>query len=209
MENTETKVCSKCGLEKPLSDFYFNKNRKKYENTCKSCRRCEEKTKKELFRNSINNDDTRVCISCNKSLPLKKYKTLGSKKCLLCSCNKNNLRTRQYEWKLNNPEKILLSQARERATKDGLAFDLTIDDIFIPDVCPVFGVTLGRGNKTASPNSPSLDKIIPEKGYVKGNVRVISYRANTIKSNGTADEHLKIAKYIEKNLAIDNDSRNI
>lgn len=46
---------------------------------------------------------------------------------------------------------------------------------------------------------PSLDKIIPEKGYTKGNVAVICYRCNVIKSFGTAEEHRRIAEFIEEN----------
>jgi len=47
MENTETKVCSKCGLEKPLSDFYFSKSKSKYENPCKKCIKTHQLEKRE------------------------------------------------------------------------------------------------------------------------------------------------------------------
>jgi hypothetical protein len=45
--------------------------------------------------------------------------------------------------------------------------------------------------------SPSLDKINPELGYVPGNVAIISYRANRIKNNGTAEEHRLIADWMD------------
>ena len=38
-ENKETKICNKCGIEKPLSEFEFRSDTKKYRNTCKECRK--------------------------------------------------------------------------------------------------------------------------------------------------------------------------
>lgn len=37
-------------------------------------------------------------------------------------------------------------------------------------------------------DSPSIDKVIPELGYVRGNVWVISNKANRIKNNATLEE---------------------
>lgn len=78
-----------------------------------------------------------------------------------------------------------------------LPFDITFKDILIPEICPVLGIELIAGGGAGSDNTPSLDRIIPEKGYVKGNVRIISMRANRIKDNGTAEEHRRIADYID------------
>lgn len=70
-------------------------------------------------------------------------------------------------------------------------------------LCPVLGIALRldlpEGFTTHVPNSPSLDRVRPDLGYVPGNVRVISNRANLIKNDGTADEHRRIAAYIEEN----------
>ena len=49
-----------------------------------------------------------------------------------------------------------------------------------------------------SDNSPTLDKFIPSKGYVKGNVQIISWRANSLKSDGSPDEWIKIAKWCQQ-----------
>jgi hypothetical protein len=87
--------------------------------------------------------------------------------------------------------------ARRRAKKQNVPFDITIDDIIIPNYCPVLGIPLFQGSKDEMYNSPSLDKIIPELGYVKCNIAVISHRANTIKNNGTAEEHRKIAQWLD------------
>ena len=94
--------------------------------------------------------------------------------------------------------KYILYSARARAKKEGIAFNLTPEDIFVPEYCPVLGIKLEVGSGQASGNSPSLDKIIPSLGYVKGNVMVISNRANSIKRDATLDEAEKIYLYIKR-----------
>ena len=84
--------------------------------------------------------------------------------------------------------------------KEGLPFDIDLEDIVIPEVCPVLGIPieidLGRGRRKG--DSPSLDKFVPEKGYTKGNIAVISWRANWLKNNGTTEEWLKIAAWCQQ-----------
>lgn len=97
----------------------------------------------------------------------------------------------------------MLYAAHNRARKNGLEFDLTIDDIEIPDLCPVLGFPLAelsekRVNSSPRYNAPSLDRIDPGIGYVRGNIVVMSYRANNIKKDGTAEEHLKVAEFMER-----------
>lgn len=81
-----------------------------------------------------------------------------------------------------------LRHTRSRALKAGIAFNLTKEDFVIPDVCPVLGIPIRRGDYGAAYTSPSIDRIVPELGYTKGNVRIISYRANWLKNNATPKE---------------------
>lgn len=93
------------------------------------------------------------------------------------------------------------SHTKSRANLTGIPFNLELSDIVIPERCPVLGIELqasSRGKHGASPNSPSLDRIVPKLGYVKGNVRIISFRANAIKYNATAAELRLVADYAEK-----------
>jgi len=93
--------------------------------------------------------------------------------------------------------------ARGRANKKGVPFDITLEYLraITPDTCPIFHIVFewgpsGLGFGKFKPNSPQLDRIIPELGYVFGNVAFISHRANRIKDNGTMEEHYAIADWI-------------
>jgi len=81
-----------------------------------------------------------------------------------------------------------------------LAFDLDLDYLMaLPsETCPVLSLPLSwcAGSKIRAEDSPSLDKIDPALGYVKGNVAWVSWRANRIKNDGTALEHELIARWI-------------
>lgn len=97
---------------------------------------------------------------------------------------------------------LLLSAARNRAKTRGLPFTLTAADIMVPDVCPVFGTPLKRNLKGSghTADSPSLDRLVPELGYVPGNVRIISLRANRIKNDASPQELRQVADWFETEL---------
>jgi hypothetical protein len=90
---------------------------------------------------------------------------------------------------------VLLNNIRTKCRCNNIPFNLTLDDIVIPETCPVLGIPLQRGEGYRSDNSPSLDRINPTGGYVKGNVLIVSMRVNTMKNNGTWQELLKIAEF--------------
>jgi len=88
-------------------------------------------------------------------------------------------------------------QAAKRARLAGIPFSITLDDVVIPDRCPVLGLPLVRSRKHLSDTSPSLDRIIPSLGYVPGNVLVVSYRVNRMKQNATPEEILQIGRFYQ------------
>lgn len=104
----------------------------------------------------------------------------------------------QAKYYLDNPERYLLLFARTRAKQAGLPFSIDISDVIIPPTCPALGIPLVKGTREDSDASPSLDRVRDELGYVKGNVAVISKRANRIKNNSTADELDLLAAYFRK-----------
>ena len=94
----------------------------------------------------------------------------------------------------------LVHQAKNRAKQKGVPFDITADDVEMVTVCPYLGIELKQNlnEKGPSHNSPTIDRIIPEKGYVKGNVQLISHKANAMKHNATPEELIRFAEHIMK-----------
>jgi hypothetical protein len=99
-----------------------------------------------------------------------------------------------------DPRRRLLNRARARAKKFGVKFEITLVDVVVPELCPVTQVKLQftRGRVTAA--SPSLDRVDNRLGYVRGNVRVISYKANTYKGDMTPEEIERLARYVRGEL---------
>jgi hypothetical protein len=91
----------------------------------------------------------------------------------------------------------MVVSARARAKRQNLPFNLTEQSFVIPDVCPYLGIPLNKVNiamvDTFQPNNVSLDKIIPELGYVEGNVEVISMLANMMKTCATPEQLVNFA----------------
>lgn len=97
----------------------------------------------------------------------------------------------------------MLVKIRCRCKKHGIPFSITVEDLQVPDVCPVLGTpfVFGSGEKYRGDANPSVDRLRPELGYVKGNVKVISWRANHLKNNCTQARQLRlIADYMVKHL---------
>ena len=101
----------------------------------------------------------------------------------------------------DKPVVYILNRARSRAKKLDIPFEITIEDIVIPEFCPVLGIKLAYGGMKERDSSPSLDKRVPELGYVPGNIAVISHLANRIKNTGTAEQHRRIAEWMEEEAA--------
>lgn len=96
-----------------------------------------------------------------------------------------------------DPRPQMIGNARQRAKRAGVPFSITASDIAIPSHCPVLGIPLARrlGRKGGCDNSPSLDRIYPEDGYVPGNIVVVSRRANRAKSDLTIEELTAVADF--------------
>ena len=165
------------------------------------------------------------CTKCKQMLPVKMFCRDECRKdglsCWCRSCTANQ-RAKHYAsggkekrqlYRKTNPVKTITAnltcKARTRAKNKNLPFDIDLDFVRLmvgknaefASHCPVFGIALdwssqrGNGIKTL-PNSPSLDRIDPERGYVKGNVWIISHRANTIKSDASHEELKLVTKAV-------------
>ena len=96
----------------------------------------------------------------------------------------------------NNWNKYLLYAARKRDKTLSLPFDIDHSDIIIPELCPILHIPIFKGSGKLCDNSPSIDKIDPNLGYVKGNVRVISFKANKYKSDMTRETIQALLDYV-------------
>ena len=125
---------------------------------------------------------------------------------------------RAKEWQMRDPEKHKLRQkkyrdshknklwigaAKQRAKEKGTEFSITESDLTIPEFCPILGIPLIRVGTIATDNSPSIDRIDSTKGYIKGNVQVISKKANTLKNSSSLSELIILGEWAKLQLLED------
>jgi hypothetical protein len=103
----------------------------------------------------------------------------------------------QKRWRQADPKRYMLYRAKCRAKEKKLEFDITKDDIDLPEICPVLGIQIIYGLSKQCRNSPTIDRMDCSKGYVKGNVRVISWRANDLKRDASIGELEAIIRYMK------------
>jgi hypothetical protein len=104
----------------------------------------------------------------------------------------------KQESRLRNIESVLLIECKRRSIKKNIDFNITIDDIVIPEYCPILLQPIVQGNKDNYKFSPSIDRIDNTKGYIKGNIQIISMHANRIKNSATIEELKLFANWINK-----------
>ena len=96
---------------------------------------------------------------------------------------------------------LALRRLKSKAKHSQLPFDLDIEYLaaIAPDICPVLKVNLAWGEQNKMPvyNAPSVDKIIPNLGYVKGNVQWMSYLANAMKQNASPKQLHEFADWVK------------
>lgn len=199
----ETKICNRCGNELPLSEFYqVPSMATSVDNTCKNCRR--------ELKGRVRTPEVLHCPVCNQDLPYYKFRIArkshtGRMWCCegcesIATTSSNNFRKdfdpqfkdRIYQQKrdsrIRNFRHCMWKAAKTRAEKRGIEFNIGEEDIIIPDVCPLLNIPLSFGTKEDYNNSPSLDRIDNTKGYIKGNIWVISKKANTMKNSASLEE---------------------
>lgn len=113
---------------------------------------------------------------------------------------KDKSKCKQYlrDWKDKNREKNLFQLAQHRAKIKGIEFNIEISDIVIPEICPILGLPIKKSIDGNRDLSPSLDRIDNDKGYIKGNVQVISFKANAMKLTANKDELINFSNWVRK-----------
>jgi len=125
------------------------------------------------YRYTINS----ACVECTRARETKEYAT-----------------DREKHW-----SRSLWHNAKHRARKQGLPFTIKLTDVEIPSTCPVLGLEISMGSGRPENSSPTIDRIVPSKGYTPENIVVVSYRANRLKNDATVSELKALADFYERN----------
>lgn len=195
-----SKMCSWCHVQKPLADFNLSRGNG-VQSRCRECQRRERLEHGARCRATWSSSHpptcgTKLCSRCKTERPVSDFyvdrSSITGRLSQCRECSAENRRKRS-----ENTSRCLLLGAKLRAEKYGLPFDLSESDIVVPETCPALGIPLRKGDGHMCANSPTLDRIVPDGGYVRGNVAVISFRANTVKHNATSSELRLVADWID------------
>lgn len=172
-----TKKCPRCRVIKPSAAFARRgRNRQWLQSWCKNC---QVARKKQRYATDVS------------------YKTRQD------AMSARNARQKRDAGDLRYLAQRLLWEAKSRARREKVRFDLSIQDVLphLAGYCPVFGtrfVTRADGRRRADPAAPSLDQLAPRQGYTRENVRVISWRANALKNNASVEEIAALLKWMRR-----------
>lgn len=208
-----TKICLKCKIEKNIDNFCRDKNKKDgYNIYCKSCvveygKIYRRKNKKRLSKQAgeyYQNNKIEI-LNCNR-LYRHKHPTY------MKEYYKRNIMKRKkqdQEYYKNNIARQMFNSSRRRARIKDIPHNITIEDIQkeIDNIknekdeyiCPVLNIEIciNTGTKRKYNDSMSLDRINNSKGYIKGNICVISWRANKLKCDASIEEIKNMYNYIQ------------
>lgn len=206
------KFCTKCQTEKPLDLFVrASKEKDGFASVCKECKK--DISGKERVRNKANfhsttTPESKICSTCHTRLPSIMFSMSRSMPdglsptCRPCDA----IRHIEDDNRKRNTDMIgvrvtgMLRDAKARAKAEGLP--LNIDEDYIRSLvtthCPALGIRLDFYATTTTPASPSLDRFYPDLGYIKGNLRILSHRANVIKNNSSVEERLMLVAWMQK-----------
>lgn len=164
----------------------------------------------------------RLCKMCNEEKRYNEYRQVnknlnkgfkkrggwldieGKRRYTYCQTCEVNWSSKKYRI---NPYRQIYYVSKKRALAKGIPFTLTREDYKelyanCPKLCPVLGIKINHSEigstKHQTDNSPSIDRITPSKGYVKGNVMIISALANRIKTDASIDQIKKVYEFLKK-----------
>lgn len=209
------KICTKCGKSRNLNDYY--KDKTKLNGLRPDCKICSKEIGRKYLLNPINKEKRKQYAKRYNLLnPLyqKEYIKIHKEKISIrqSEYRKNHIkeiRIQEAGYYMKNKKTIndksykrrkdisvrLYDQAKSRAKKKGIFFNIEVKDLIIPKFCPALGIEIIPGKGRAWANSPSLDRIDPLKGYERDNIVVVSHKANTMKQDATIEEIGKLYQF--------------
>lgn len=126
----------------------------------------------------------RQCTNCREMF------TRTNKMSLCGKCNSARVKSNSAEYKM-------LARAKARSKRANIECTITLEDIQIPEKCPILGIPLvcHAGTPGGRENSPALDRLNNALGYVPGNIQVTSHMANMMKSSASPENLVEFAKW--------------
>lgn len=126
--------------------------------TCRSCGKLKTKAEFSIHSKCKLGIDISACKACKKA---------------------------KVDWSKVPIEKRIYNRIKSRATKKKIPFDLELQDIVLPKLCPVFQKPFIYGDYDWT---YSVDRKDNSLGYVKGNIQILSNRANRLKGDFSINE---------------------
>lgn len=116
------------------------------------------------------------------------------------TCANNISRARYVNHRHTAPFKHRCTRAKARAQSLKVPFDLTPEylETLWTGMCPVLNVPISLLEQRDNEHAAELDRFIPDKGYVVGNVAFLSRRANRLKNNVTTKELQLLIDWMKK-----------
>ena len=197
------KNCSKCKQEKQKTEFSANVSMKDGLNPW--CKACDSEKRDSLARKykevhsaeypTYNEDILRMCSKCGTKKKVREFSIDTTRKDGLCAWCRSCANNSGKKFRAGNIAKHLLKSVRTGAKQRGLEFSITEEDLVVPEHCPIFGFKMEPGGKRST--SPSVDRIDNTKGYIPGNVVVVSVKANHVKSDCSMEELKRLVEFYE------------
>lgn len=202
-----TKKCTKCNQVKNIDDFVKDNRRKDgHGSICKECKRAQDRERYQILKNDkafVERKNQR-----NREYKKRHKEQVDSYNAEYRMRPEVVERMREYNQKRKSTMSLIdkfrdmVHRCQHRASEKNIPCSITwkdLQELYI-DTCPILEIPLDWNSCTngRSEYTPSVDRIIPELGYVKGNIRIISNLANMMKSYATKDQLLLFAKNIEK-----------
>lgn len=205
MEQIITKTCTHCGETKPLDEFVKDNRRKDGHATiCKECRRRKDRERYQQLRE----DNTFMEKHREHSRKYKEkhkdrvdaYNAEYRMRPEVCERRREWHQERQVIKSLEDKFKEIVHKCQYRAKEKLVPCTITWEDVksVYTDICPILNMPLNwdSSSEGRTENTPSIDRIIPELGYVPGNIKIISNLANMMKSYATKEQLLTFSKNI-------------
>lgn len=199
MENTPT--CTRCLETKDLTHYYLTKAGKLNRLQCKECLKA---LNKERYDKEQSYTQIKAWRLANPEAYKDQIDRAGAKRKERRATEpefSEHLKKQKRDNSKKNFIAGMVGRARQRSVKYGVDFSITVEDVFVPVLCPILEIPLKVGSKGDYQSSPSIDRMDPTKGYVPGNIRVISTLANTMKNAATYEQLMTFCRTVPEYIA--------